>query len=212
MGSADLQTLPEQLNLCVAREPPRLPLRRELSDGIKDLSSTTEGEITRACCLHQGIDEHRVKKQSFAFTVGYIYCFRTYLLYLSFRHGVFILYMPCHLPPQREARALPRRAQNCKSAHRGLRPVTPVRDSTLHLPHFRPLTTKKIACFQQTIFCIRRTTTGSASGKKALASSIERSESRITIQKIRMHSIKTANARLRAAGHLMQVKNHSVHL
>ena len=48
--------------------------------------------------------------------------------------------------------------------------------------------------------------------KKALASSIERSESRITIQKIRMHSIKTADARLRAAGHLMQVKNHSVHL
>ena len=50
------------------------------------------------------------------------------------------------------------------------------------------------------------------SRKKALASSIERSESRITIQKIRMHSIKTADARLRAAGHLMQVKNHSVHL
>ena len=48
--------------------------------------------------------------------------------------------------------------------------------------------------------------------KKALASSIERSESRITIQKIRMHSIKTPDARLRAAGHLMQVKNHSVHL
>ena len=48
--------------------------------------------------------------------------------------------------------------------------------------------------------------------KKALASSIERSESRITIQKIHMLSIKTADARLRAAGHLMQVKNHSVHL
>ena len=51
-----------------------------------------------------------------------------------------------------------------------------------------------------------------ASRKIALASSIERSESRITIQKIRMHSIKTPDARLRAAGHLMQVKNHSVHL
>ena len=50
------------------------------------------------------------------------------------------------------------------------------------------------------------------SRKKALASSIERSESRITIQRIRMHSIKTADARLRAAEHLMQVKNHSVHL
>ena len=50
------------------------------------------------------------------------------------------------------------------------------------------------------------------SRKKALASSIERSESRITIKQIRMPSIKTADARLRAAGHLMQVKNHSVHL
>ena len=50
------------------------------------------------------------------------------------------------------------------------------------------------------------------SRKKALASSIERSESRITIKQIRMHSIKAADARLRAAGHLMLVKNHSVHL
>ena len=37
------------------------------------------------------------------------------------------------------------------------------------------------------------------SRKKALASSIEGSESRITIQKIRMHTIKTADVRLRAA-------------
>lgn len=48
--------------------------------------------------------------------------------------------------------------------------------------------------------------------KKALASSIERSELGITIQQIRMHSTKTTNARLRAAEHLMQAKNHSVHL
>ena len=46
----------------------------------------------RGHCLLRYIDEHRVKKRSFAFTVGYIYCFRTYLLYLSFRHGVLILY------------------------------------------------------------------------------------------------------------------------
>ena len=32
--------------------PPRLPLRRELADCIKDLSSPTEGERTRGCCLH----------------------------------------------------------------------------------------------------------------------------------------------------------------
>ena len=79
---------------------------------IKDLSNKTEGEIQRGCCLHHGIDAHQVKKRSFAFTVSYIYCFRTHLVYLSFRHGVFILYTPCHLPPQREARALPRRAPN----------------------------------------------------------------------------------------------------
>ena len=52
----------------------------------------TEGEIARACCLHRGVDEHRVKKRSFTSVVGYAYCFRTYSLYLSFRHGVLILY------------------------------------------------------------------------------------------------------------------------
>ena len=56
--------------------------------------------------MHHGIDAHQVKKRSFAFTVSYIYCFRTHLVYLSFRHGVFILYTPCHLPPQREPRSL----------------------------------------------------------------------------------------------------------
>ena len=59
---------------------------------IKDLSRQTEGEITRACCLHRGVDEHRVKKQPFAFAIVYIKCFRTYSVYLSFRHGVLILY------------------------------------------------------------------------------------------------------------------------
>ena len=42
--------------------------------------------------MHRGVDEHRVKKRSFAFAVGYIYCFHTYSVYLSFRHGVLILY------------------------------------------------------------------------------------------------------------------------
>ena len=41
------------------------------------------------------------------------------------------------------------------------------------------------------------------SRKKALASSIERSESRITTQQIRIHPIETADAHLRAAEHLM---------
>ena len=97
-------------SVALRRQPPRLPLRRELSDCIKDLSSTTEGEITRGHCMHRSVDEHRVKNRSFAFTLAYTNCFRTYSVYLSFRHGVLILYTPCHLPPQREARALPRRA------------------------------------------------------------------------------------------------------
>jgi hypothetical protein len=48
--------------------------------------------------------------------------------------------------------------------------------------------------------------------KKALASSTERSELRIAIQQFRLHLIKTADARLRAAEHLMQVKDNSAHL
>ena len=51
-----------------------------------------------------------MKKRSFAFAVDYIYCFRTYSLYLSLRLPAQILYAGIHLPPQREARALPRRA------------------------------------------------------------------------------------------------------
>ena len=66
----------------------------------------------RGCCLHQGADEHQVKKRSFAFTLVYIKCFRTYSVYLSLRLPAQILYAGIHLPPQRKARALPRRAQN----------------------------------------------------------------------------------------------------
>ena len=88
----------------------------------KGFRGATEGERTRACCLHRGIDEHRVKKRSFAFAIVYIKCFRTYSVYLSFRHGVLILYTPCHLPPQREARALPRRAQNLQRGKPQLSP------------------------------------------------------------------------------------------
>ena len=71
----------------------------------------TEGEITRGRCLLRGVDEHGVKKRSFAFSLAYIKCFRTYSLYLSLRLPAQILYAGIHLPPQREARALPRRAQ-----------------------------------------------------------------------------------------------------
>ena len=60
--------------------------------------------------MHRGADEHQVKKRSFAFAVGYIYCFRTYSVYLSLRLPAQILYAGIHLPPQREARALPRHA------------------------------------------------------------------------------------------------------
>ena len=58
----------------------------------KGFRGATEGEITRACCLHRGLDEHQMKRRSFAFSLAYIKCFRTYSVYLSFRHGVLILY------------------------------------------------------------------------------------------------------------------------
>ena len=51
-----------------------------------------------------------MKKRSFAFAIVYIKCFRTYSVYLSLRLPAQILYAGIHLPPQREARALPRRA------------------------------------------------------------------------------------------------------
>ena len=61
--------------------------------------------------MRRSVDEHGAKKRSFAFTFAYIKCFRTYSLYLSLRLPAQILYEGIHLPPQREARALPRRAQ-----------------------------------------------------------------------------------------------------
>ena len=43
---------------------------------------------------------------------------------LSFRHGVFILYTPCHLPPQREARRLPPQATELQRCEPQLSPPT----------------------------------------------------------------------------------------
>ena len=59
----------------------------------------------------RGVDEHQMKRRSFAFYLAYIKCFRTYSVYLSLRLPAQILYAVIHLPSQREARALPRRAQ-----------------------------------------------------------------------------------------------------
>ena len=70
----------------------------------------------RGRCLHRGADEHGAKKRSFAFTLAYIKCFRTYSVYLSLRLPAQILYAGIHLPPQREARALPRRATDSAAA------------------------------------------------------------------------------------------------
>ena len=100
------------------REPPRLPLRRELAFAAALRRQKTEGEITRGCCLHQGADEHQVKKRSFAFSFVYAKCFRTYSVYLSLRLPAQILYAGIHLPPQREARALPRRALKWTASER----------------------------------------------------------------------------------------------
>ena len=38
-------------------------------------------------------------RYNFCFVPIYTYCFHTHSVYLSFRHGVFILYTPCHLCP-----------------------------------------------------------------------------------------------------------------
>ena len=84
--------------LRLAAEPPRLPLRRELSS-LLVFKGLTEGERTRGCCLHRGADEHRVKKRSFAFALVYIKCFRTYSVYLSLRLPAQILYAGIHLCP-----------------------------------------------------------------------------------------------------------------
>ena len=81
-----------------AAEPPRLPLRRELSS-LSAFKGLTEGEITRGRCLLRGTDEHGAKKRSFAFTLAYIKCFRTYSLYLSLRLPAQILYAGIHLCP-----------------------------------------------------------------------------------------------------------------
>ena len=66
----------------------------------------------------RGADEHGAKKRSFAFTLAYIKCFRTYSLYLSLRLPAQIPYAGIHLPPQREARALPRRALKWTASER----------------------------------------------------------------------------------------------
>ena len=88
-----------EANLRLAAKPPRLPLRRELAFAAALRRQKTEGEITRGRCLHRGADEHRVKKRSFAFSVGYIYCFRTYSVYLSLRLPAQIPYAGIHLCP-----------------------------------------------------------------------------------------------------------------
>ena len=53
-----------------------------------------------------------MKKRSFAFSLVYIKCFRTYSVYLSLRLPAQILYAVIHLPPQREPRRLRRKAQS----------------------------------------------------------------------------------------------------
>ena len=105
---------------CESEQPKheRRAARGQSCQALQDKEGLTEGEITRAYCLHRGVDEHRVKKRSFAFTLAYIKCFRTYSVYLSFRLPAQILYAGIHLPPQREARALPRHALKSTASER----------------------------------------------------------------------------------------------
>ena len=60
--------------------------------------------------MHYGVDEHQMKKRSFAFSLAYIKCFLAYSLSLSLRLPAQILYAGIHLPPQREARRLRRKS------------------------------------------------------------------------------------------------------
>ena len=95
-----------------------LPFFKRGAGAPKGYKGATEGEITRGCCLLRGADEHGAKKRSFAFALVYIKCFRTYSVYLSLRLPAQILYAGIHLPPQREARALPRRAPKLTASER----------------------------------------------------------------------------------------------
>ena len=54
--------------LCTARERPRLPLRREV-DFCAFRRKKTEGERTRGCCLHQGVDVRQIIQVSLLFSV-----------------------------------------------------------------------------------------------------------------------------------------------
>ena len=49
--------------------------------------------------MHRGLDEHQMKRRSFAFYLAYIKCFRTYSVYLSLRLPAQILYAGIHLCP-----------------------------------------------------------------------------------------------------------------
>ena len=51
----------------------------------KGFRGATEGERTRGCYLHKGVDVHKVIQVSLLFSAAYNYCFRTYSVYLSFR-------------------------------------------------------------------------------------------------------------------------------
>ena len=49
--------------------------------------------------MHRGLDEHQMKRRSFAFVLAYIKCFRTYSVYLSLRLPAQILYAGIHFCP-----------------------------------------------------------------------------------------------------------------
>ena len=87
-----------KVNLCVGAGAPSAP-SEEGAGAPKGYKGATEGEITRGNCLHQGVDEYGAKKRSFAFTLVYIKCFRTYSVYLSLRLPAQILYAGIHLCP-----------------------------------------------------------------------------------------------------------------
>ena len=83
--------------------------------------------------MPRGVDEHQMKRRSFAFAVDYIYCFRTYSVYLSLR-----LFAPAG---QKSTSLLRGRRGRCRAVHRftAVRPTFSLFTLTFYLrrqPHW----------------------------------------------------------------------------
>ena len=79
---------------------------------MKDINAVTEGEIHRVCAKAVDIDEHSAIMIPVSFCVRLHLCANSDLAFSLPQSRLCILWAR-QLPPQREPRALPRRAQVC---------------------------------------------------------------------------------------------------